>query len=106
MIVINKGPKIKCKKCQKQYEIDAIDFGDAYSSSDERNMGYEIQYTWEYESNCTRCGNDFIIIVEGYEYPVGAFNYKEFIYEGCIPVEDPELEIKHIEDNYEENDIY
>ncbi|MCA6065804.1 hypothetical protein JI747_001355 [Chryseobacterium sp. RG1] len=105
MMIISKGPKIKCKRCQKQYDIDPVDFDDADISSDERSMGYELQYTWQYMSNCVRCKNELTIIVEGYEYPVGAFNYEEFTYEGCIVIENPELEIKHIEE-YEDDDIY
>ncbi|MES2619199.1 MAG: hypothetical protein V4613_15080 [Bacteroidota bacterium] len=100
-MIIRSGAKIKCKKCNKLYDISPEDFGEPNTSSDERNMGYEIQYIWEYEFNCDKCNNDLHITIEGYEYPVGILNYEEFNSEGCSIIEEPSLEINN--EDYEDN---
>jgi hypothetical protein len=102
-MIITKGAKIKCKKCFAQYDISTQDFGVAQPLSDERSMGYETQYTWTFESICNKCQNGMQVILEGYEYPEGVFNYEEFTANGCILIENPKIEIQHIEEGYEDN---
>jgi hypothetical protein len=103
-MIIDKGAKIKCKKCNKIHDISPEDFGDPETTSDERSMGYETQYTWEYEFSCDKCNNDLKITIEGFEYPEGVLNYQEFNSEGCVIVEDPSLEINNEADSYDEMD--
>jgi len=98
-MIISSGVKIKCKKCNKLYDINPEDFGEPDTSSDERNMGYEIQYSWEYEFACEKCDNHIHIYIDGYEYPTGILNYEEFNSEGCSILENPSLEIDN--DDYE-----
>ena len=100
-MIITKPPVIKCKKCGKIHQTEIGAFGEPETSSDERNMGYETQYTWELEFPCDKCQNDMKVIVEGWEYPSGIYNYDEFTSEGCIFVDKPVLEIS-LENPYEE----
>lgn len=102
-MIISKGAKIKCKKCFTQYYISPEDFDIPETVSDERNMGYETQYIWEFETICDKCKNKMHIILEGYEYPEGIFNYEEFTTNGCILIDNPKLEIKHLEEGHEDN---
>lgn len=100
-MIIIKGTKVRCKKCNKLHDINPEDFNGPEKSSDERSMGYETQYVWEYEFNCDKCNNELKITIEGYEYPTGILNYQEFNLEGCLIVDEPSLEINNEED---END--
>lgn len=93
--------KIKCKKCHKIHDIFPEDIDEPETNSDERSMGYEIQYIWENEFICDRCKNILKITIEGYEYPVGILNYQEFSTEGCSIIDEPSLEITSIDDEYE-----
>lgn len=99
---IKQGTSVRCKKCNKLHNISPEEFDDPETSSDERNMGYEIQYIWEFEFICDKCNNELKISIEGYEYPSGILNYQEFNSEGCIIIENPSLEINNEEDH--END--
>jgi restriction system protein len=96
---IDKGAKIKCKKCNKLYYISPEDFDEPDTTSDERSMGYEIQYTWDYEFNCDKCKNELKITIEAYEYPVGILNYQEINAEGCNIIDEPSLEINNEDEN-------
>lgn len=102
-MIIIKGAEIKCKKCFTKYDISPEDFDVPETLSDERSMGYEIQYTWEYEMICDKCENEIQIIVEGYEYPQGILNYEEFTANGCILLGNPSLAINHLDDDDEIN---
>jgi len=93
--------KVKCKKCQKLHDISPENFDDPEKNSDERSMGYETQYIWEYEFKCYNCNNELKITIEGYEYPVGILNYQEFRTEGCLIIDEPRLEITSLSDDYE-----
>lgn len=94
-MIITGGTKVKCKKCNKLHDISPEDFDEPETTSDERSMGYETQYIWEYEFNCDKCNNELKITIEGYEYPVGILNYQEFNVEGCLIVDEPSLEINN-----------
>jgi restriction system protein len=93
--------KVKCKKCHKLQEISPDDFEEPETNSDERNMGYETQYIWEFEFQCDKCKNELKITIEGYEYPVGILNYQEFNNEGCIIIDEPTLEITSLDEDFE-----
>jgi hypothetical protein len=96
-MIITQGAEVKCKKCNKLHDINSEDFDDPDTTSDERSMGYETQYTWENEFNCDKCNNELKITIEGYEYPVGILNYQEFSTEGCFIISKPLLEINNEE---------
>ena len=100
-MIITRPPTIKCKKCGKVHKFEVENFGEPETVSDERNMGYEIQYVWETAINCSKCQNLMAVTIEGWEYPVGVYNYDEFTAEGCLFIEKPELEIV-FNDSYEE----
>lgn len=97
-MIIKEGAKVKCKKCNKLHDISPEKFEGPETSSDERSMGYETQYIWEFESNCDKCNNELKITIEGYEYPAGILNYQEFSSEGCIIIDEPSLEVNNEED--------
>jgi hypothetical protein len=100
MITLNKGAKIKCKKCNKLYDITIEDFGEFEETSDERSMGYETQYSWIYEQDCEKCSNSLEMTIDGYEYPSGILNYQEFNVEGCLIIEEPSLEVISQDEDY------
>lgn len=100
MITIKQGAKIKCKKCNKIYDINPEDFPEADVTYDERNMGAEAQYLWQYDFQCDKCQNSLILTVEGYEYPIGILNYQESNSEGCVILEKPSLEVNYEEEDY------
>jgi len=103
MIIVDEI-KVKCKKCNKLYNINPEDFDGPETTSDERSMGYETQYIWEYEFICDKCKNELKITVEGFEYPTGILNYQEFNVEGCFIVNQPVLEISNENDeSYQDN---
>lgn len=100
---IVKGPTIKCKRCFFEFEIAPSVFKSPKTVSDERSMGYEIQYTWEHVSKCVKCGNEMRLLIEGYEYPEGVLNHEEFVPTGCILVENPKFEIEDLDEENEED---
>lgn len=67
---------IDCPYCG---EANKCDFEDDYEPSyDDRAMGEEITYNFDWESyECCNCGK--AIRISGYicEYPVGAYNYED-----------------------------
>lgn len=66
---------VKCPSCGGLNRIDLRDESEA--TSDERQMGPEILYEFDYEETCTICERSFR--VSGYisEYPAGALNHEE-----------------------------
>lgn len=97
-MILEKGPKVQCKKCSQLFFLDVNEFDGPEINIDERNMGYETQYIWEYIGECNNCNNEISVIIEGWEYPQGVFNYDEFNSRGCKIVEKPLLKI-HFEDD-------
>lgn len=91
---ITKSPSYKCLKCIKTFETEIEDFGSPEIVSELRNMGNELQYIWELDTQCEKCKNNINIIIEGYEYPSGFFNYGDTTSEGCLIIKKAELEIE------------
>lgn len=89
-----KGPIIECEKCNKQYEIGVDEFKKLeYSLEEERPMGFERRYIWQYESSCKFCNNPIIVEKEGWEYPIGdPIEYDGCSYKGCKIIKEPEME--------------
>lgn len=100
---MSKPPVLKCKYCYAIIKPEIDDFDDPETSQYERNMGVEIEYTWEYAATCPSCNNDISVTVEGWEYPVGIFNYEESTSVGCLITEKPALEVE-FEEPMGEND--
>ncbi len=98
-MIIKTGITIECKKCNKIYDINPEDFDEPETSSDERSMGYEIQYIWTYELECEDCNNVLKVVIEGYEYPTGILNYEEFNVEGSTIISEPSLEINYTDED-------
>ncbi|GBU23772.1 hypothetical protein R83H12_00390 [Fibrobacteria bacterium R8-3-H12] len=89
-----KGPIIECEKCNKKYKIGINEFKEGeYTSEEEREMGFEIHYIWQYENNCKFCNNPIIVEKEGCEYPIGSpIEYDNCGFSGCKIIEEPEME--------------
>lgn len=99
---ISKAPIVQCKKCKKKYDINVENFDTPEINTEDRNMGYELQYLWEYEFECEKCKNLISITIEAYEYPEGFFNYDEIDTSGCNLLEKPSFEIEETDREDEE----
>lgn len=66
---------VQCPYCGAQNRIDVAD--ESTVSCDERQMGPENLYEFDFEEYCTSCEKAFQ--VSGYisEYPIGALNFEE-----------------------------
>ena len=92
MVKITKGAKVECLKCPKQYDVSIDEFGEPDVEHEERDMGTEFHYTWQYKAKCKICGNDISVTVCGCEYPEGSLNDYDTESDGCNIIENPELE--------------
>lgn len=83
---ITKPLIIECSNCNEIIEIDT----DLEAvSSDERSMGYEIEYEGIIEDSCPNCGNPLYIKISVWEYPEGVLNYNETTIDGANILEEP-----------------
>lgn len=98
MIKITNDFSVKCKKCGTENGIDINDFEPAETYSDERNMGYEIEYIWHYEFACSKCSNDIEVIPRAFEYPEGILNYHDIECNGAVIVDEPNFIIVNNEE--------
>ncbi len=91
---------VQCERCRKVHVIVKYSL-DLHISSYEKNMGDEIEYYFEGESQCDECGNYLQYNVRGYEYPVGALNYEHSECWGGHFVQPPELAVDYYEFEYD-----
>lgn len=99
---LKNGPEVECNNCKEVFIIDAEDFSEMDSQRDERGMGAEIGYFWEYEGQCDNCNERISVNLDAWEYPMGAFNASNDECEGCIVVTEAEYEVTTVEDDYED----
>lgn len=66
---------LTCCNCHK--EFDAPEDLEVETSSEERNMGAQIGYTWVYEDECPKCHNQYGFEINAWEYPIGILDYDE-----------------------------
>jgi len=97
---IVKPPVLKCKKCSTINTPSIEEFDGPEIESNERNMGYESEFTWQYTGNCERCNNAHEVTISAWEYPVGILNYQEIEHKGCTISEQPTLEVVFNEENF------
>lgn len=64
---------VNCSNCPIVLPFASENSDFEISSSNERQMGIENQYTWETSLNCD-CGNEIEIVYDIWEYPTGLFN--------------------------------
>lgn len=100
MMQVSNDFYIKCKKCNHENLIktNCLEYN---TSTCERNMGPEIEYNFYGEICCENCNSWIEFNINGYEYPVGAFNYSNFDCKGGEFVIAPSVEIE-----YDFNDCY
>lgn len=94
---------IRCKSCSHDFVVDKDEL-ECNTGSDERNMGSENYYNFFGEKVCEMCGNKITFEVNGYEYPVGAYNYSDFRIKGGLFLVNPEIEIEFYDLDFYEND--
>ena len=84
--------KVKCNKCDHSFslEITLNDCDFQYISSEEREMGFEVLYSCEYDFICPNCGEKGTLKIDCWEYPEGAFNYCDPQVSGDFSLEDKE----------------
>lgn len=77
---------IKCPFCGKQIRIDLED--ESQVTTDERPMGPETLYEFDFENECPHCQKPYR--VKGYvsEYPQGALNFEKINVTLAIPLGD------------------
>lgn len=66
---------VKCPFCNQQMRVDIED--ECNTSIDERDMGPETIYEFDYETECLFCDNPFRVYGYISEYPSGALNYEK-----------------------------
>lgn len=84
MSIVSGSFSVTCSKCNTVHDFDASDADFEHTSSDERNMGPEHQYSWETTFDC-ECGNEIEIIYDVWEYPAGAYNHSDVEVSGGSP---------------------
>lgn len=82
---INLVRVIECPYCGVQNRIDVTD--ESNVTSDERQMGAETLYEFDFEECCSSCEKAFRVCGFISEYPMGALNYEEINVE---PIEEDE----------------
>ncbi len=66
---------VECPHCGAQSRIDVADESEV--TSNERQMGAETLYEFDYEEYCSSCKNTFRVYGFISEYPMGALNFEE-----------------------------
>ena len=93
---------VEFDKCKHKILID-IDSLECEVSGCEHNMGEEIECIFSGEICCEKCNSSITFKINGYEYPVGAFNYSDYECEGGCFVDEPVLDVHYFEDKYDDN---
>ena len=93
---------LKCSKCDEQHDFDVNDVDFESVSSNEREQGYEIGYSWEENLAC-ECGNDIEIDYHVWEYPEGFLNHEEVNIIGGTVLKKFDFEFL-VDDNFDESD--
>ena len=93
---------IKCNNCNNQVEIDKEDL-EHIASSNERNMGPEIQHDFTGIYNCDKCSNEISFTISGWEYPSRINNYEDSTIDGGEFVDVPSVDINHENNEFNDN---
>jgi formylglycine-generating enzyme required for sulfatase activity len=72
----------KCEKCSTSYALNCDELDWQQVNGSERNMGAELEHQAEYFNDCDNCGNEMLITLSCWEYPIGAENYRDVNGEG------------------------
>lgn len=94
---------IRCNRCNHEFIVYKDEL-ECHTGSDERSMGPEYYYNYFGECRCEKCGNHISYEVNGYEYPVGAFNYSSSEVNGGSFLVKPEIDVVFYGFNYYEED--
>lgn len=84
MKLISNIATIKCEKCSHIFDIDSDDLDIQQSGSNEREMGEELFYFGQAESDCPECGNKIEVTYDASEYPIGVPNFDETRADGAF----------------------
>lgn len=93
----------RCIKCSAKHYLRDEDFHFEVESGSEREMGEEIQYRYELETECHKCDNEIHLTFDVWEYPVGILNMSDEDASGAEILES-EFSIYHAppQDEFEE----
>jgi formylglycine-generating enzyme required for sulfatase activity/Zn finger protein HypA/HybF involved in hydrogenase expression len=72
----------KCEKCSTPYALNCDELDWQQVNGSERNMGAELEHQAEYFKDCDNCGNEMLITLSCWEYPIGVENYRDVNGEG------------------------
>lgn len=75
---------IRCDKCGELFSFDAGEMNFEWEGGivDDRGMGYEMEYESHETCECPNCQSQIDLILQVWEYPMGAFNYQNIDIEG------------------------
>ena len=76
-MILKNDIEVKCRKCGTINTIKSSDFDEPDRVSEERSMGTEISYYWNYEFECSNCNNHTTVEISAYEYPMGFLNFAD-----------------------------
>lgn len=84
---------VRCNNCGKEWRVssDSLDLGSACAN---RPMGTEVQHIFYGETEC-QCGNNLLYKIIAVEYPEGAYDFHECESEGCVYVDEPDVEMEY-----------
>ncbi len=102
MIIIEEPYKVKCETCGNEMELDLeLECISTY----ERQMGMELEYEAVCEGECDECGDEFLVRIQAWEYPVGILNMQTEELEGvkaleraAVSVEEEKVEVERFMD--------
>lgn len=81
---------VQCNNCSRRHRVNIDDLEDNAFCIGEGNMGAQIEHDFESTIDCD-CGSELQVIIQGFEYPPGAFNYQSHEIEECRLIEEPDV---------------
>lgn len=76
MIKVSGQLSVECSKCGQKHNFSPKDVPLEEVERQERDMGSEVGYNYEFDFKCD-CGNNIRIEYDVWEYPIGSYNYDE-----------------------------
>ena len=98
MIELNTNKiRVRCLECKEEHFID-IEL--KHTDKEQRSLGYEYEYTYVGEMECSKCNEQMILEFIIFEYPKSIVNSVDENNYGCLIMDD----IKYIDNKVIFND--